>query len=314
MRRRTKTYLLGLTTGVIVMTLVLTAVYYYFSYLPFNETIANYKLLLENYQNPAMVEVVKLARDLRQYDIVAEDDFEIVKMPIKYDSEALFDAGAQLIGLTASSDLKAGTLLHKNMVYSAKALPKDLRVYQIGNLLTQSYLQIGDSVDVRISFPSGLDYIVLSKKVLIDKMPASEEQPLELCVFHLNEDEILRLSSAIVDAYINEGAYLYTTLYVSGSSQMAAEVTYPANPAVMALIEQDPNIVTRATVALEIQKRQQLTRSLMGLPDELIASPETTAATEEATEQAATPDAEQGAAAALDDGTLQENDVNDEVQ
>ncbi len=268
MRRRTKSFLLGLTTGAIVMSLLLLVAYYFFAYRPFNDTVANYKLLLENYQKPATVDVVKLTKDLRQYDVVTANDFELVKIPLKYASDALFSAEEDLIGLTATSDLAAGTLLHDNMVYSAEELPKDLRVYQIGNLLTQPYLEVGSSVDVRISFPSGLDYIVLSKKVLIDKRSRSEEETAEVCVFHLNEDEILRLSSALVDAYLHEGTYLYTTLYVSGSSQMAAEVTYPANAAVKALIDQDPNIVERAIVALEEQKRQQLARSLAGLPED----------------------------------------------
>ncbi len=286
MRRRTKSFLMGLATGTIVISLLLLTAYYFFAYRHYNETIANYKLLLENYQNPATVDVVKLTRDLRQYDVLTASDFELIKIPLKYASEALFNPEQDLVGLTASSDLAVGTLLHDNMVYSAKTLPKDLRVYQIGNLLTQNYLEVGDSVDIRISFPSGLDYIVLSKKVLIDKLAEDAEASDELCVFHLNEDEILRLSSAMVDAYLHEGTYLYTTLYVSGSSQMSAEVTYPANAAVKALIEQDPNIVERAIVALEEQKRQQLTRSLNGPPDSntQLQSDSQTSETVEATE------------------------------
>ncbi len=268
MRRRTKSYLYGVLTGLITMALALSIIYYFQIYRQYSETVNNYQLLLENYQNPVMRDVVKLTTSLRQYDVVKATDYEIVQLPIKYGEGPFFDADQAVVGLTASTDLAAGTLLYENMLYSAERLPADLRVYQIGNLLTQSLLKIGDSVDIRISFPSGLDYIVLSKKVLIDKRQRAADDATEICIFHLNEDEILRLSSALVDAYLHEGTYLYTTLYISGSSQARAEVTYPANAAVKALIEQDPNIVERATVALEEQKRQQLANSLLRLSGE----------------------------------------------
>lgn len=247
------------------MALVLSAAYYFVGYRPQSKALNNYKLLLETYQNPTMTKVIKLTKDLNQYDILTTDDFEIVALPSKYAKGDFFDAAKSVVGLSVSSDLVSGTYLYNNMVFSAKTLPKDLRVYEISHLLTQSILQKGDSVDVRISFPSGLDYIVLSKKVLIDKKKLEDDALKELCIFHLNEAEILRLSSALVDAYLHQGTYLYTTLYVSGGSQPRAEVTYPANADVMALIEQDPNIVERAVVALEAQKRKQLSDSLINL-------------------------------------------------
>ncbi len=248
------------------MGLILSVSYYFLGYRPNSQALNNYKALLETYQNPAMTKVFKLTKDLKQYDVVKAGDYELVDIPSKYAKGAFFDSTQSLEGLSVSADLAAGTYLYNNMVYSAKSLPKDLRVYEISHLLTQSILTKGDSVDVRISFPSGLDYIVLSKKALIDKKKLEDEALGELCVFHLNEDEILRLSSALVDAYLHQGTYLYTTLYVSGSSQPRAEVTYPANGDVMALIEQDPNIVERAVVALEEQKRKALASSLASLP------------------------------------------------
>ncbi len=247
------------------MALVLSTTYYFLAYHPQSQAINNYKILLDTYQNPAMTKLIKISKDLKQYDVLTTDDFEIIEMPSKYVNGDFFDTSKPVAGLSVSSDLAAGTYLYNNMVFSAKTLPKDLRVYEISHLLTQSILQKGDLVDVRISFPSGLDYIVLSKKALIDKKKLEDDALKELCIFHLNEAEILRLSSALVDAYLHQGTYLYTTLYVSGGSQPSAEVTYPANDAVMALIEQDPNIVERAVVALETQKRKQLTDSLNGL-------------------------------------------------
>ncbi len=266
MRRRTKNFILGLVAGALVMAIVLSTAYYFGGYRQQSETLNNYKMLLETYQNPAMTKVVKLTNNLQQYDVLKTTDFEIVELPNKYATGDFFDAKQPIEGLSVSSDLAAGTYLYNNMVFSAKTLPKDLRVYEIGHLLTQSILRKGDTVDVRISFPSGLDYIVLSKKVLVDKKKLEDDALNELCIFHLNESEILRLSSALVDAYLHKGTYLYTTLYVSGGSQPPAEVTYPANEDVMALIEQDPNIVERAVVALEAQKRKQLSDSLINLP------------------------------------------------
>ncbi len=270
MRRRTRLIALGALGGALLMLLASLAIYYFFGYRNHRAAIKNYQLLVNTYKNPPSQNALRLTRSLNRYDVLSTADVALVKLPVAYGSEALLKAPADAVGLSVNDDLAAGTLLYDNMVFSAEALPKDLRVYEMSHLITQSTLQVGDAVDIRISFPSGLDYIVLSKKTLIDRRVIEDGEAAEICVFHLDEDEILRLSSALVDAYLHRGTYLYTTRYVSDVSQAGATVTYPANADVQALIAEDPNIVERAMVALEEQKRLQLVDSLNRLPANLV--------------------------------------------
>lgn len=67
--------------------------------------------------------------------------------------------------------------------------------------------------------------------------------------YEMNEKEILTMSSAIVDAYIND-ASIYALSYVDPYVQDGAYVTYPANEKVLDLIESDPNIVEVAKQSL----------------------------------------------------------------
>ncbi len=270
MKRRTKFIAFGAIGGALLMLVLSVTVYYFWGYRSHREVVKNYQLLVETYKNPPAQQALRLTKPLSRYDVIAAEDVEVVKLPLLYGSAALLKESTEAIGFSVNDDLAAGTLLYDNMVFSAEALPKDLRVYEFSHLITQSTLQVGDAVDVRISFPSGLDYIVLSKKTLVDRKLIDDGKATELCIFHLNEDEILRLSSALVDAYLHEGTYLYTTRYVSNTSQVGAAVTYPANADVQALIAEDPNIIERATVALEEQKRLQLSDSLSRLPANVV--------------------------------------------
>ena len=66
----------------------------------------------------------------------------------------------------------------------------------------------------------------------------------------LNEDEILSLGNAIVEAYTIVGSKLYATTYTEAGMQSAATPTYPVSQAVLNLINSDPNVLKDAKDAL----------------------------------------------------------------
>lgn len=72
----------------------------------------------------------------------------------------------------------------------------------------------GDLVDVRISFPNGEDYIVISHKEIINV----DEKGI---VLRVNEEEILKMSSAQIDVNKYEGTKIYAVKYVSDSQKPA---------------------------------------------------------------------------------------------
>ena len=83
-----------------------------------------------------------------------------------------------------------------------------------------------------------------------------------------NEDEIMRMASAIVDAFTTTGTRIYTTKYIESNIQEAAIPNYPVKPEVLDLINSDPNILEQAIETLNLRARNDLARRLSGLSEE----------------------------------------------
>ena len=119
----------------------------------------------------------------------------------------------------------------------------DQRLQEYNMIVLPTKLAADDYIDVRIQFPTGEDYVVVSKKKVVE----ADEKTIWM---KMNEDEILMLGNAIVEAYITEGSYLYVNRYTEPGMQTAATPTYLPNNDVIRLMEQDPNITTEAKNAL----------------------------------------------------------------
>lgn len=120
----------------------------------------------------------------------------------------------------------------------------DLRIHGFPYIKLTNQLKTGDYVDVRISFANGGDFVLLSKKQIQGIGPLREEGTNALWLV-VSEEEILRLSSAVVDAYLNEGCSIYAIQYVA-DTQKEAVVNYVVSDTVKQLMEANPNIVKRA--------------------------------------------------------------------
>lgn len=165
-----------------------------------------------------------------------------------------------LIGKVAKIDLAQNTPLISSMFFEEGRTPDDLRNQQFAEIILPMNIKKGDYIDVRIQFPTGQDYIVLSKK----RIELLTENMIWL---HMNEQEILLMSSAIVDAYMNKGS-IYGLTYVDPQMQTRAIVNYPANVKVLDLIESDPNIVETAKTALARVARQKLEKDLSSITEQ----------------------------------------------
>lgn len=162
----------------------------------------------------------------------------------------------------AKVDIAAGVPVMYNMVTDV-VVDNDTRDYEISvaNLTTDQ--KENDVVDIRVIFPNGEDYVILSKKQITNLY-------LENCVFtsQLNEEEILRFASAIVDAYMTTGARIYTTRYVEENIQETSTPNYPVRETTIALINSDPNVVTKATETLNLEARLSLEQRLGTLTED----------------------------------------------
>ena len=139
--------------------------------------------------------------------------------------------------------------LNKNSVITIDSISKsnekitdDLRKQEYNMLVLPSQLETGEYVDVRLSLPSGQDYIVVSKKQV--EIPQVNGIDVDDTIWiKLTEDEIITMNNAIVEAYKMQGSKLYVTTYTEAGMQNAATPTYIPTGEVMQLINDNPNIV-----------------------------------------------------------------------
>ena len=125
----------------------------------------------------------------------------------------------------------------------------DLRKVEYNMLVLPSQIQTGEYIDIRLSVPSGQDYIVVSKKqVEIPQVNGIDSE--DTIWVKLSEEEIITMNNAIVDAYKMEGSKLQVVTYTEAGIQEAATPTYVPTAEVMKLIEKNPNIVAEARNAL----------------------------------------------------------------
>ncbi len=150
----------------------------------------------------------------------------------------------------------------KNMVTKLK-VTKDMRKYElsVANLMTNQ--SENDYVDVRIMFPNGEDYTVLSKKPVYDVN-------LDNYLFYtyMAEDEIMSMASATIDAYTITGTRIYTTKYIESALQSEAVPNYLVKAETLDLIASDPNITNIATETLNLRARLDLESRLSGLTED----------------------------------------------
>lgn len=146
--------------------------------------------------------------------------------------------------IVATIDIPKGTVITEKMlalkseaVTDTNSINSTYRLVEYSMIMLPTELQKGDTIDVRISYPNGQDFIVVAKKV-VEKSDSSS------IWLKLKEDEILKMNSAIIESYSVEGAKMYAVNYTQPGVQAAANANYPVSDKVYELLVQDPNIAT----------------------------------------------------------------------
>ena len=146
--------------------------------------------------------------------------------------------------IVATIDIPKGTVITEKMlalkseaVTDTNSINSTYRLVEYSMIMLPTELQKGDTIDVRISYPNGQDFIVAAKKVV-------EKSDSTSIWLKLREDEILKMNSAIIESYSVEGAKLYAVNYTQPGIQAAANANYPVSDKVYELLVQDPNIAT----------------------------------------------------------------------
>lgn len=203
-----------------------------------NEVITEYK---------NNVATLYLSKNGTRYEIKTEDEtgsYYIEKSGEKEYVELSEDP------IIAKVDMDKNTVITIDMISkSNEKTTDDLRKQEYNMLVLPTQLETGEYVDVRLSLPSGQDYIVISKKQV--EIPQINGVDMDDTIWmKLTESEIITMNNAIVEAYKMEGSKLYVTTYTEAGIQSAATPTYVPTGEVMQLISDNPNIVQTAKNAL----------------------------------------------------------------
>lgn len=228
-------------------------------YLIVNSQMSNYKVELNTMKTNLKRNIYMSKEKAIAGTIINNETFYLTEMYSSIGQDQYISE--EDIGKALMVDIEPNIPIMKAMV-SEEIIQKDLREEELNMFLLPSNLAKYQYIDVRIGFPNGEDYIVLSKKKIRDLQLSNNTIWL-----WVDEKEILTLSSAIVDAYLNKGSKLYTVTYVAPAIQEKAILNYPVNSDVLKVIMDNPNILDEAKKSLSDEARKLLNERLSKISD-----------------------------------------------
>ncbi len=204
----------------------------------------------EQQEKNSYVDAYTLNRDIKSGEEITATDLtkvSAIKTSAPTNLIAPGNLGAKNI---AKIDLTAGTIMSSSMIYIDETTTgNDVRKQEYNTVILPMDLATGDYIDIRLSLPSGQDYIVVSKK-MVEVPQVAGIDSLDTIWLNMSEMEILSMSNAIYDAYKINGSKLYATKYTEPGIQEAATPTYVMNGETITLIQNNPNILKTAMTEL----------------------------------------------------------------
>lgn len=233
-RKARQSFLLGMLLMLIIAALVVAILF----------------MQLMNYKNEkdateaASKTVYVLKNDIKSGEEISASNLEKKSLVTTLSNSEILSPANLSENSLAKIDLGKGTILTQSMVIEEEVADDDsLRTQEFNMITLPTDLETNDYIDIRLLFPNGQDFIVVSKKMVVK----SSENTILL---KLSESEILTMSNAIVESYITEGSMLYATKYTDAGIQAAATPTYAVSKEVLDLIDSNANITQTAKNAL----------------------------------------------------------------
>lgn len=212
--------------GMLIMLLVAVAVIAVLYFVIFADAIDNAKTKKQG----GTVMVYRLTTDIKSGEKLQNNKLEPAEYYVDDLPSDYIKAPFDIESYKSKIDLGAGTVISASLLYQNEEVAHSTRLMEYNMLTLPSTIRPGNYIDVRFMMPSGEDYIVLSKKQVV----SLNNTTVGLL---LTEDEILMMSSAIIESYIMKASNLYAVQYVEAGMQNAAIATYSVNPEVYQLIQ-----------------------------------------------------------------------------
>ncbi|WP_461613214.1 SAF domain-containing protein [Clostridium sp. Marseille-QA1073] len=238
--------------GLIVSFIIVigVVVLYQFYIIPEVKKSEKSKLLADLSKEENQMSIVALNKDINQGELITEDmiktvtyDKELLPTDILKDREEIKDKVARM-------NLKANTIVTNSMLLEREdVLTTDLRKQDFDHILLNVNLQPGNFIDIRYRKKDGSDFIVASKKKILDRNDG-------IMITNITEKERNYINNSTVLASLT-GAVLYTTIYVDPENQPPAKITYEINKNVKEIIEKDPNVIRSSQEELKNRINQE---------------------------------------------------------
>lgn len=210
--------------------------------------------LIKQEQQKQRKKVLLAKEEIQAGEKLSIDQFIPVDLPVDSIPETGLVSADELIGKITKINISKQSMVTSSMLFEDGVTPDDLRRAEYTEIMLPTKLKKNDYVDIRINFPTGQDYIVVGKKRVSDLANGT-------VWFDINEQEILSMSSAIIDGYLND-AKIYALTYVDPFMQSPPIVNYPVNSKVMDLMLKDPNLIRDAKTELSKAARIGLDHDL----------------------------------------------------
>lgn len=233
LRRTHSRYLIPLFIGLILL-LACIAI----SFLIIKRVKKSYKLNLQAIQEQIEAEkvyVYQAKKDIKAGDVITKKDLNYIK--VNSSQSKKYYMREEHIGMVSRINIRKGSYILEDMIVD-NLLNGNIREIMYNILFINSNLKHNDVVDVRILFPNGEDYIILSKKSV--KHEDTKRGDLFLW---LEEKELLDMAGAVVDTYMYPGSKIYTTRYLEPSIQDESITNYIPNLSTLNLIKNSENIL-----------------------------------------------------------------------
>ena len=177
------------------------------------------KKITELEKKGEVVQRYVFAGDMLQGDVITASDVILVDVKGESAPSDSYTVLSDMIGRVLKVNANARTIAASSLFYEKDENPAiDTRAQEYNMITLPSNLKVGDYIDVRLRFPTGEDYLVLVGEKVYSF--GADEKESNTIFLRLDEDEILRMSSAIIESYIRDGVYLYANKYIDPDAQL----------------------------------------------------------------------------------------------
>lgn len=181
-----------------------------------------------------LTRVYELVGDVSGGTEINAEDLSEVEVPTKMASNCITDL-SEIEGMYYLYDLKEGQVLTYNQILDF-GIEDNMRLLDIQFDQIPIGIQIGDYVDVKISFTMGQDFVGMTHKRVV---AVNENNIMKLVV---DPKDMHVYESMKVDKGLYDGTIIYAAQYVDGAAQVSSSDYYPVRLETMTTLLQDPNI------------------------------------------------------------------------